>query len=66
MTQQQIEEIKKDRAGKVVEVRARHILIKFPSVVLEIQKWLDNASIYQFVHTAVPARVDTAATAGQK
>lgn len=61
-----VEEIKKDRTGKVVEVRARHILIKFPSVVLEIQKWLDNASIYQFVHTAVPARVDTAATAGQK
>jgi hypothetical protein len=61
-----VEEIKKDRAGKTTEVHARHILIKFPSVVLEIQKWLDEASIYQFMHTTVPGRVDTAAEAGQK
>jgi len=61
-----VEEIKKDRAGKVTEVHARHILIKFPSVVLEIQKLLDGASIHQFMHTAVPGRVDSAAEAGQK
>lgn len=61
-----VEELKKDRAGKVTEVRARHILIKFPSVVLEIQKWLDGASIYQFMHTTVPGRVDSAVGAGQK
>ncbi len=60
-----VEEIKKDRAGKVTEVRARHILIKFPSVVLEIQKWLDKASIYQFMHTTVPGRVDSAAETAQ-
>lgn len=60
-----VEEIKKDRAGKVTDVRARHILVKYPSVVLRIQKWLDEASVFQLMHTTVPGKVDTAVESGQ-
>lgn len=60
-----VEEVKKDRAGKTTEVRARHILLKYPSVVLYVQQWLDSASIHQFMHTTIPARIDSSAGAAQ-
>lgn len=53
-----IEDIKKDAKGQVVQVRAQHILIKYPSVVAKIQDWLDHASVHQFMHTSVSARAD--------
>lgn len=60
-----IEEIKKDRAGKTTEVHARHILVKFPSVVEYVQKWLDAATVRQFIHTKTPAKADSSAEAAQ-
>ena len=54
----QAEELKKDAKGVVTEVRARHILFKHSSVMVEVQKYLDDASVWQFIKTEAPARQD--------
>ncbi len=53
-----IEEIKKDAKGVTTEVRAQHILVKYPSVIARVQEWLDHASVHQFIKTEKPARAD--------
>lgn len=59
------EEVKKDAKGVVTEVRARHILFKFPSVMSEIQAYLDDATVVQFLKTEQPARLDPDQGAGE-
>lgn len=52
----QIEEIKKGKDGAVEQVRARHILVRTPSPREMVEKELSNLSVWQFLHTSVPAR----------
>lgn len=55
-------EVKRDKKKQVTEVHAAHILIRAPDIMTYLQKRLDDAWVWQWVKTTVPAAKSLDAT----